>query len=257
MAAARAITSVMPLTHVTITARGRSTLFTSERALLAGVRAVTRSPQVVLFCIVDDHAHLVVDGDGSIAARAASRTLGAAGAGERLPADVRPIDGRSHLATLVTYFARQPRKHGLSGHPALWPGSCAADLLGVRRLSTFSPARIDFLLPRASIRDLVTAAAEVWRPALNPASDEDLLAHGPQALWHTAHAAFGLTPEDDVQQRVVARAAWAHLTGDAGRQTGLVPERTFRRLRAAPVDPGTLELVRRRASLEHWATNLS
>lgn len=245
----------MSLFHVTIAARGRATLFSDRRGLLAGVRAVTRSPRVVLFCIVDDHVHLVVDGDGSAAARAASRTLGVSGAAERLPADVRPVDGRSHLMSLVTYLARQPRKHGLVDHSAMWPGSCAPDLLGVRRLPDFSPARIDFLLPRASVRELVMGAAEVWRPALNPASEQDLAAHGPIALWHTAHAAFGLAPDDASHARVVARATWARLAGDAGRAASLVPERTFRWLRAHPFDGPADKVVRRRVSLERWAGN--
>jgi hypothetical protein len=40
----------------------------------------------------------------------------------------------------VTYLLKQPVKHGLDVHPALWTGSCFLDLIGARLIPGFSTA---------------------------------------------------------------------------------------------------------------------
>lgn len=250
--------------HITIATQGRITLFPAPDALLGAARRLARvvGDRLLLFSIVDDHAHVVVQADpeaiGHVAA-SVNRALGGAGAPPRQRAHVEAIDGRAHLRRLVGYTARQVTHHGLHVHPAIWAGSCAPDLLGVRLLPGFDPRLADRALPRVSLRDEVIEACGVWKPALTPASDDALAELAPDALLELSLAACGADGGRDPVS-VTARAAWARLcTGPAseiGSRAG-VPERTVRSLRQRKVPDVVLTTIRRRVALTNWLATLA
>lgn len=208
--------------HLTLASAGRITLFPEPDALLNAVRVLARvgGPRLLLFSVVDDHVHVVLHAEASSVSRAASglsRALAAAGAPDLARAHLRPVDGRSHLETLVSYLVKQPQKHGILAS-ATWPGTCAPDLLGARVLPGFDPTAIARALPRADVPALVRRALGDARRA-------------PLDAWHAAHAAAGAVPGERGPRGVAARVVWSRLALD-----GHVPERTHRWLRAQPVD---------------------
>ena len=253
----------MAIWHITVATIGRIGLFSDEDGLLRGVRTVARvgGPHLLLFCLVDDHVHLIVDGDGAQLARSLGSALTSAGCAPRQRADVREVDGRTHLTSLVKYVVRQPTKHGLPTHPAVWPGSCAQDLLGIRRVAGYDPTRIAFALPRVGVASAVALEAGVWNGARIPATSERLRVCDPVALWEAAHACVAHTSAtaDQSPPVVAARAAWAALVqppfGAACAAVGM-PDRTFRRLRARGADGVVAEALARRIALLDWVATL-
>jgi REP element-mobilizing transposase RayT len=127
----------MPIWHIVIVAVGRRAFYPSEAALLAGLTAIVRctAGRLLLFCIVDDHIHVVVETDhpGDLES-ALGRSLAATTPVGLESAHRTPVEDAAHLRRLVPYLLIQPEKHGMRVHPALWPGSCFLDLVGVRRL---------------------------------------------------------------------------------------------------------------------------
>ncbi len=215
------------------------------RGTLSAARVVARvgGDRLLLFSIVDDHAHFVVCGtrqEAGLAASALSRALGAAGAPARQAAFVGEVEGRSHLESLVRYTSRQVAKHGLGASPATWPGSSAPDLLGVRRLAGFDPGRIAAALPRLDVRGAVASACGVRVPA--PASAVGL---SEDDLYAAALAAGGVTAEDRDLHAVAVRVAWASF----GMPVDSVPARTWRGLRAREADPRLVDAIQRRIGL--------
>lgn len=110
----------------------------------------------MLFCIVDDHLHVVLlceAQQAGVLSRELLLALRPLTGPNLAPAFVRPVEGRGHLEWLVRYVLEQPTKHGLPGHPALWPGSCFPDLVGARRLPGLSlRLRLSEALPRFRLR---------------------------------------------------------------------------------------------------------
>ncbi len=152
----------MELVHVTISAERRGSLFPSaslrRRALHALARVAGR--RIVLFCIVDDHVHIVVLVDargGPTMARNLLFALRPLSVTDLAPPHVKPVNGRSHMEWLLRYLVTQPLHHGLSCGAAWWEGSCLWDLLGAR------------VLPGARMRDALTEALPRVR-------DEDIAA---------------------------------------------------------------------------------
>ncbi len=235
--------------HLTLASRGRNTLFVDPAALVRGVRTLARvaGEHLLLFAIVDDHVHLVLHCgrvQAAHTASAVSRALQAAGGPPLSPVFIRAVDGRRHLETLVSYCVRQPAKHGLPGHPATYAGSCAADLLGLRVLPGFDPARIASALPRCDVRALAASASGVPLAALAPslASDEALAAALP--------AAGALLPDEASRHATAMRVAFASL---ASHPAGVVAVRTYFRHRTRKPDRLRLAALQRRAAFERWA----
>src|SRR6187549_1088159 len=103
----------MDATHITIASVDRAVLYPNDEALLDATRTLARvaGPDLLLFCVVDDHAHAVVALDRSGAgplARRVAYALGTVFTVELAPSRFRPVDGRSHLVTLVDYVLNQP-----------------------------------------------------------------------------------------------------------------------------------------------------
>jgi len=256
----------MDATHVTIASVDRAVLYAEPEMLLDATRALARvaGADLLLFCVVDDHAHAVVSlargGAGPLARRLAY-ALGTVFTVELAPSRFRQVDGRSHLVTLVDYVLNQPRKHGLAhaGHPALWLGSCFVDLVGARLLAGFDPRCLASTLPRLGRKHLYDA---VGLPVVAPLDDEELRAEGPRRVGDAAAAALGLCVLEGSSDAVVrarrAAGRLCHTLGfaDAAIAFGLrCPRRTANRLaRDAPPDAALdrairLQLALRRAAL--------
>jgi len=125
--------------HITIASENRMPLFPSEARRRQAVRAVVRvgSDCLVLFCIVDDHVHVLVvcaeERVGRVRAGLFSSLKPLTEAPLALP-HAKPVRNRDHLQWLVQYFLTQPDHHGLCEELALYSGSCYLDLVGARRL---------------------------------------------------------------------------------------------------------------------------
>src|SRR5688572_10887530 len=119
--------------HLTLSSVRRLTLFPSEterRRALQRIDRVVRDA-LLLFCIADDHLHLVVSLRLGQIGRLTSSILSTVRCTTDVPLEPvhrRPVASRSHPLWLVRYFLLQPTHHGLSVHPAGWDGSCFQDL---------------------------------------------------------------------------------------------------------------------------------
>ncbi len=249
----------MQIFHLTFSSTGRWPLFDSEASRRAAVRliAIRARGRVVLFCIVDDHLHVVVLGDRAAAGRIGRallyglRTLAACPVE---PAYIRPVRNRSHMAWLVEYLLGQPRKHGLSTHPALWSGSCFADLVGARCVPGLELRIFDVLprLTRADIHRFVELPDQVPLPDLAELYDRRM-----RLFADAGAAAAAADPgyDDRSAATTTARRIAARLGSEAHIAVwriacGLgVSDSMVRRLRIAPLDPRFLLAGHRQIAL--------
>lgn len=244
-------------THITIAGEGRATLFVGAAAVTSAARLVARvgGERLELFAIVDDHVHLLVRGDGGGAASGVSRAMRAAGAAGLQRAFLREVEGRTHHTTLIGYLCRQVVRHGLREHPALYAGTCAPDLLGVRVLAEFDARRIGESLPRLDVRAEAARACGVGPGALRSATDAEIAALGTARLWEIARAAGGIVGSERDYHAVAVRTAFAALargsTGEVATTTGL-GDRMVRRLRSGEPDARLVDAIRRRVALCSW-----
>ncbi len=180
--------------HVTCSTDSRSRLYADEETLRRATRSVARvvGRHALLFCIVDDHLHLVLAGARAATGQRAgglARALRPIQPAARFdPARVRPVEGRRHLLSLVTYLLSQPRRHGLAADPALWTGSCFQDLVGARRLSGYDGHLLRMALPRWRPASVVSAVGMDSLPP--PLPEPRLPALGLEQIARAASAAF-------------------------------------------------------------------
>ncbi len=208
--------------------------------------------------VVDEHVHAAVSGDQRHAvqrAAAVAKALGPLiGAPIRRP-HISPIEGRLHLDRIVTYFLRQSVKHGLPGHPAAWPGSCLADLIGVRSSSGFSPDALRAVLPRLTAESILRRV-DLDLACIHPADDDTLFAAGPVAVVHAATAALNVPILDLSRDAALARRAAAQFLTTVSYRTPAIArathlaERSVRALRSEAVPADVLTLVRRRVTFD-------
>lgn len=121
------------------------------------MRCILRvAPETILFCVVDDHLHVVVVADRARTGRIAASLLQALrpiAAARLLPARATPVETRRHLEFLADrYILEQSKKHGLSEPLALDEGSCFLDLVGARVVDPAIPTRLVRALPRYLLR---------------------------------------------------------------------------------------------------------
>ncbi|MBN1335945.1 MAG: hypothetical protein JXB39_08300 [Deltaproteobacteria bacterium] len=249
----------MSLWHLTLATEGRQALFPDEAARRAAVRALASvaRERLVLFSVVDDHVHLVTLGDrpGHLG-RSVRLVLRPHALVPPEAARVRPVEGRSHLESLVRYLLGQPVHHGIPVHPALWTGSCFLDLAGARLLPGFRD-RLPELLPRLP-RSAVFRAVGLPPDAVRPADDACIRTLGPARLHAAATAVVGLGPvlSGRAADVVAVRAAASALARGAGIATAEsahafgLPLRTVQRLARSSIDPALSEAIRRRLTLE-------
>ncbi|MBW1880292.1 MAG: hypothetical protein JRJ84_18175 [Deltaproteobacteria bacterium] len=247
--------------HLTFASKGRQHAFVDDAVRLEAVRAIARvlAKAAALFCVVDDHAHVVVAGTRADVGRLARGVLIALRAilpgVVLLPAHIEAVRDRSHLYTLVRYVLRQTEHHGLPWHPARWVGSCFADLVGARILSGFDPEALWRGLPRLALGEVLDAA-RVHRSALEPTRDEvlrdvglrDIVLAAAAAVGRTAIA--GKTPLEVGARRVAARLM-SHAGGTTAQLAGClgISERSARRLAHQPVDARLERAVRMQLTL--------
>ncbi len=212
----------MEIAHYTQSTRSRRPLARDERERRALLRALTRQggPRLLLFNLVDDHLHQVLSGRRvKVLARDLRRSIQAARPDLELePPHVKPVGTRSYLRWLVEYLLDQPRKHDLAGvHPALWTGSCFQDLIGLRLLPGFDPARIRAELPRLRQRHLFPHVGLTASP-LAPADDDALHRAGAARIVRLAAATYAVGPELEGRSNPVveARALAANLATRVG-----------------------------------------
>lgn len=247
--------------HLNISSVSRLPLFPGPEHTRAAVWKLVDilGDDLALFCVVDDHLHaVIVCGEPRLQTRvrALTRSVRALAAVEVNPTHVRRVEGRKHMLTLLDYVLRQPSKHDLPGHPALWEGGCLPDLVGARYLPGLS-LRIVEALPRASQADALRAVGLPESP-LVPLDLDALRTLGPARLVSAAAAATGSDPQLRGKRRceAAARRAACALAKKAGIPMselawllGVTP-RACRRMVAHPGVVGLEEVVLRRLALE-------
>lgn len=247
--------------HLTFASQGRLPLFPTEAEGRAAVRALVdkAGPWLGLFCIVDDHVHVVVVCDEDRAGRVSRSILLALRALSRAPlqpAHRQPVQTRSHAKWLTEhYIIAQPVHHALPVHPALYAGSCFQDLVGARRIPGLR-LRVSQVLPRMRLRSLFPSVG-LPSAAVLPLPDLQVRGAGAVAIAQAAASALAVPPEllGRSVPVVTARRAAAQLC----QQTHIprseiafalkVSESSVRALLAKPVEPKLLTAVRVRLRL--------
>jgi hypothetical protein len=184
--------------HVTWASESRHPLAPDEACRRSIVRTIARvaGEAVSMFCVVDDHVHVVLFctvAERGRYVQALSLAFKSQVVVPLGPAFVRPVRDRGHMEWLAhEYILRQPVKHGLSTPPALWSGSCFADLAGARLLPGLR-LRIHDALPRWRLR---TAYRAVGLPEtqLVPAPDVLVRQLGASRIVAAAASAVGADP---------------------------------------------------------------
>lgn len=252
----------MPYWHITLASRGRSTLFPTEAELRVGGErlAMVAGDVSLLFNIVDDHLHDVVEAPDFGAASNLSRGIRLAlgpvarvGFNDR---DIKPVETRAHLKRLVRYVLTQPAHHGLPTHSALWTGSSFLDLAGTRWLPSMK-ARLKDALPRLRWGDLLQILGLPMDPLL-PISPEAVASLGLARLVGATSAALNANPalEGRRSEVVLARRSVVYLAKECGIRSSDLQralgwsQRSVERYFATPVPEAILTAVRRRLALE-------
>jgi hypothetical protein len=181
----------MELLHLTTPSPGRLVLGRTQHELLwtVGRTCQLLREDLLAFCVVDEHVHLVVRTTDRPRLLQRWRT----GLSRRLdlgPTHIQPVQSRTHLRNLESYMLLQPRKHGLREHPSLYQGSCAGEILGWRVNPFFDSARIQTELPRS--RPDAWARIGLVEPELGNATE--LAARGPDELTRLAKECLHLVP---------------------------------------------------------------
>ncbi len=247
--------------QLTFSSGGRQPLFPTEATRRAAIRTLLRvtGDALVLFSIVDDHVHVVLFCPRPLAGRRAQalhRALAPVASAPLRPAHISAVEDRSHLRWLVTYLLRQPVKHQLGEHPALWTGGCFADLVGARLPGTLATS-LRLALPRFRLR---TAYGAVGLPPvpIEALDDRALASCGLGRIVSATAAALCLDPAlsgsgaaiVDARRAVVAASTVARFpAGHVAETLGISP-RTVRRYRQEGADAGALRAVRMRLALE-------
>jgi len=217
----------MQLWHVTWSSEGRLPLFPDEALRRRAVRklAEVAGGALVVFCLVDEHVHVALVGDETVSrrrVRAITRSLRVLSAVPLDAARIRPIEGRNHMETVLDYCLRQPAKHGLPCHPALWSGGCLPDLVGARLVPRLTLG-VQVALPRFEPRNAFASVGLPGRPLTLPGPAE-LRALGLGDLLAAATAALCVDPlpRTDWPGDVLARRAFVHLAREGSHPTASI-----------------------------------
>jgi hypothetical protein len=217
-----------------------------------------------LFCIVDEHVHVVLAVESRAEAghlgRALRRSLQNAAGVALGPAFIRPIKTRGHAEWLArTYIVAQPKKHGLPDHPALYSGSCFQDLVGARRLLDL---RIRDLMPRFDIGD-VLATVGLPRRRIEPLEADSIRRLGVGRVADASRTVLGLVDlTGRSQPTVIARRVAVQLSDEIGiarSEIGHVLKlrpRAVRNTAGLETDPAWARAVSIRLALEEQVAQL-
>ncbi|MFZ5476372.1 MAG: hypothetical protein ACOZNI_06305 [Myxococcota bacterium] len=248
--------------HATWSSEGRHPLAPTEARRLALVRAIGRiaGKRVALFCIVDDHVHLVLFCEERELGRLVQALTFAFRPLAAVPlaaAFVRRVRDRGHMEWLADeYILKQAPRHGLPVAPATWSGSCFPDLVGARVVPGLRLC-IGDALPRWRLRNGYRAVG-LPEVELEPASDATVRAFGASRLAAAAASATCALPTlaGKGAPEVLARRAATVLGERVGVPVselafafGMTPIATAR-LRSRHVADDLLKATRVRVSLE-------
>lgn len=250
--------------QLTIASVTRHPLFPDEAARLHAVLAIVRvlGPWLVLFCVADDHIHVIVYCDDrrlGILSRSFKLCIHAMAAVPVKPVHIEPVHGRNHMENLHDYVLRQPSHHGLPGHQALWSGSCFPDLVGARSIPGLELRVLD-VLARWRLQD-ACRAVDIAPGDLTPFSCGEIRAVGPVALVRACAAAFAAPPNLTGHQALCVRARRAACTlarqakvptKDIAWALGIHPG-SARKCLCASISSSDLDTVRTRLALERAA----
>lgn len=244
--------------HLTLVTKGRLPYYRDHAELLAILRAIARiaRERLLAFGLVDEHLHALVEtldpGRLAQALQLAMRALQPELSWQ--PAHVVPVKTDRHLRRLIPYFLEQPIKHGLPGHPALWPGSCCTDLLGARLLPGFSLAPLKRAWPRVNQRT-VLSTLNMPQVRIRPAQGDLLERAGVSRLGDLAASVYALpslagnAPSAAEARRLAVHAARPHFPpAQIAKHLGL-STRTVRRLANQEPPAVALRALRMRLSL--------
>lgn len=244
--------------HVTFSTVGRVPLWRTPTERLHLVRALARigGARLALFCVVDDHAHVLFAGDEREAlafGRAINWSWSRLAGVKLAPSDRRVVEDRAHLLRLVDYIHRQPVRHALGEHPGRWSGSSLWDLLGARALPGFDPAAVRAVLPRL-VGDHLRRSAAI--PSLGRVGAEEVIqAMGVAGALAAVADALACDLHRDRALAAGCRAVVVRLAGDTDvRQRRVAAElgltdRAVRRLRDRPLDSALQAVVERHLAL--------
>jgi hypothetical protein len=253
----------MEIVHITLTAMrdSRLPLFPTEEAYLDALHRIGAvcGGCLALFALLAEHLHLVALLSRARAghlARGVLLTLRPIVATPLAPSYIKPVTTRAHMRWLLKYMLEQPREHGMSGHPALWVGSCLPDLVGARAVPG-----LDLCIERA-MPDFSQAAATslvgLSAGRIEAADHAVLRAVGAMGLRDATAASLavpsaldGATPAD-----ILGRRAFAQLAKRVGlhrsevvNALGINPKSMWR-LARPPVEQKLLDAIARRVTLE-------
>jgi REP element-mobilizing transposase RayT len=249
------------LFHLTIASRGRLSLVLDERARRRLVLSLARvaGERLLGFSLVDEHLHtLVRTARPLVLARSIGASIRAQRPGLQLERpDLRRIDSQAYLRRVTSYLVRQPLRHDLPGHPALWTGSYLQDLVGARLLPGFSTAPLEEELSGLPLAELLLSVG-LEGSALVPATLEDLARIGVAGIVDLAAGVFAAGPQPAGRARpalqaktLAARAARA--TGypptEIARFMGLTPGNVRRIVKRTDLHPDAPEALLRRLAL--------
>lgn len=242
----------------------RHSLFPSEALRLRAVLNIVRifRDVLVMFCVVDDHVHVIVicdERDCWVHARSFKLSMAAVAAVPTKPVHIEPVHGRNHMESVHRYVLRQPSHHGLPGHQALWTGSCFPDLVGARWIPNLD-LRIADVLPRYGAEHACRKVGLSIQD-LAPLPLDEVRSAGPRALALASAAACASDPATKSKnaQSVLARRVACTLARQSGMPTkeiawalDLHPSNA-RKLVAKPPPTSALLAARRRLALERAA----
>lgn len=254
--------------HLTFATRGRQPVAPTEEIRRALVRVIVRiaGKFLVLFCVVDDHVHVVVLCKRKQAGRLAQSlvlALRAASPVRVREADITPVSSREHMVELVGYVLTQSDHHGLATPMPLWSGSCFADLMGARLIPGWRFNIVE-ALPRFRGRDAYIAVG-LPAEALQPASMVRVRELGAWRLAAAAASTLGVGPAliGQAEPVVAVRSVVVHLglQADLGRRElaaalGLTRSGIARLSGRPPPLPAVIRATRLRLALEDVVARL-
>ncbi len=247
--------------QIRLSSDGRHPMFPTEPQLRGAVRVLahTLGREAALFSIVDDHIHVVLHCERGMVtwrARSLCRVMRARAVTLIAPSYISPVQSRSHMQRLVGYTLNQTRHHDLPAHPALWTGSCFADLVGARALPGLEP-KLAQALPRMK-RWTLCKAVGLREQDLVPLEPGELRTLGAARILSAAAAVLAVGPnlEEAGRQRFLVRV----LTAQVGASANVPREelawvlgctrRHIQRLEQAPIQETLLQMVCVRLAIE-------
>ncbi len=249
----------MAVAHISLSSVNRMPLFPTEGARRRAIHALARvvGGIAALFCIVDDHVHVVGAGDvfPGMVARGLHASLAVRAQAPVNRPHVKPVEDRSHLMNLVRYLLLQTDHHELDAHPATWSGSAFQDLVGARMVPGMK-APLWRLLPRLRRSDLFEIVG--LNPDLAPLENDRVRSLGAWRITSAAASAHAAPPnlKGNSPASVAARRAAVHLASASGLSVDemvwalAMTKAGVRRLRRRPVDAAALRATRLRLALE-------